>query len=962
MTKPKNAPRKATREPNMTGADGTKRKSSTEEQYERQKQENERLKEEIRSLKESRSAEQKAYDTFVPYVLFAAGVFFLLCFLLWKKMSFLGLFVKGVAGLLSFGAPMIALSLIVGSFSYRADVRDDRVIGRVALFTAFVVETSCLWHLLYRTSLSENERLVGFDVRSLYTLGKTYKGGGVIGGILTELFEKVMGVGTWFFVIAALVVTVFAIFRVTVPDIIAMLRERSRIAAYNARVRQKEALLTRRAERREQEALSEEPRPAEIDKQAAPKENKREKADRKKSLLTAIGESGGKESGDREAAKEEPPVTPEEKKADDGLDVPDFLSPDELRRATAGEAPVHEKSEELGGVPLDLPWEDEKPDGIRPDKAVFDKLHDEKIHFTDGGAGKDKDGVREVDMGEIFAADAKINVAGMTALSSEVLSDGASGNPSLSEAESTEGEIDPDADIDVETEEVPVEAAPKPEELYHFPSVDFLTKDPNPATFTVTDEIRQTSVKLVETLANFGVRTKITDICCGPTVTRYELQPEVGVRVKAIQNLSDDIALHLAAAGVRIEAPIPGKQAVGIEIPNSTVSTVYLRNLIENPRFEQQKSKLAVCLGMDVAGSPVYIDLAKMPHLLIAGATGMGKSVCINSFIVSILYKARPDECRLMLIDPKKVEFALYDGMPHLLVPVVSDPKKAAGALSWAVNEMERRFQLLEEVGVRDLNAYNRSVADDPEHETLPKIVIIIDELADLMMTARDSVENSICRIAQKARAAGMHLVIGTQRPSVDVVTGLIKANVPSRICCTVASQVDSRTVIDIAGAEKLLGRGDMLYAPVGCMKPIRVQGSFVDEEEIEPIVEALKNGAEADYDHDIMSDIEREAERCTEKKRGKGGDLTDDGEELDRDGLLHSDDAMIPALEVALDAGRISTSLLQTKLSLGYGRAARIIENLEKLGYIGGFEGSKPRRVLITREEYLRLVNREDA
>ena len=591
-----------------------------------------------------------------------------------------------------------------------------------------------------------------------------------------------------------------------------------------------------------------------------------------------------------------------------------------------------------------------------PDDKIFDKAqqnHEEALiseNFKDSKVITSVSDVNsdKVNLDEIFANDAVIAAGGIS-MDKSVLS----GTPANALLKSDTG----GEQFGTKSEEININPKPSPEELYTFPPVSFLASDPNPATFKVTDNLKATSLKLVDTLANFGVKTKITNISCGPTVTRYELQPEVGVRVRAIQNLADDIALHLAASGVRIEAPIPGKDAVGIEIPNKHVSTVYIKNLIENPQFKNLKSKLSVCLGMDVAGNPVYMDIAKMPHLLIAGATGMGKSVCINSFIVSMLYKARPDEVKLILIDPKKVELGIYNGIPHLLVPVVNNPKNAAGTLSWAVNEMERRFALIEEVNVRNLTDYNKVTKNDPEKEYMPQIVIIIDELADLMMTAKDEVENSICRLAQKARAAGMHLVIGTQRPSVDVITGLIKANVPSRIAFTVASQVDSRTIIDISGAEKLVGRGDMLFAPVGSMKPMRVQGSFVSETEVEEIAEFLKKQMRGDYNKDIIEQIEKETVKCGEKKKRSS----------DFDSKFSSDDAsedemIMPAIGIAVETGQISTSLLQRKLSLGYARAARIIDMLETKGFIGPFEGSKPRKVLITKEEYfeLKLKNAE--
>ncbi len=487
---------------------------------------------------------------------------------------------------------------------------------------------------------------------------------------------------------------------------------------------------------------------------------------------------------------------------------------------------------------------------------------------------------------------------------------------------------------------------------YRFPPISLLKLDTSPKNVDISDELHTNAQKLVETLRSFKVRTRIVNVSRGPAITRYELAPEEGVRVRAIANLVDDIALNLATTGVRIEAPIPGKAAVGIEVPNKTVSTVYLRELVDTETFRKAQSKLNVSLGVDVAGDPVFLDIAKMPHLLIAGATGMGKSVCINSIITSLLYKAKPDEVKLILVDPKKVELNIYNGLPHLLVPVVSDPKKAAGSLHWAVTEMERRFELIEDVGVRDVKNYNNVTKDDPDREFLPQIVIIIDELADLMMTAPDDVEESICRLAQKARAAGMHLIIGTQRPSVDVITGLIKANVPSRIAFTVASQTDSRVVLDMAGAEKLIGRGDMLYAPVGASKPIRVQGAFVSESEVENIVTFIKDndGGKAEYSSDIMDSIERAAAACGSGKKG-GLQLDDDGNDDGGDPMLKQ------AIELAIESGKISTSLIQRRLSLGYGRAAKLIDAMEKRGIVSPPEGQKPRTVLITKQQYMEMV-----
>ena len=501
------------------------------------------------------------------------------------------------------------------------------------------------------------------------------------------------------------------------------------------------------------------------------------------------------------------------------------------------------------------------------------------------------------------------------------------------------------------------DAIPEEEMSYTFPPIEFLQpKEEGISDEEYEEECKVTGRKLVEVLKSFKVETRLVNISRGPTITRYELAPEEGVRVKTIAGLSDDIALNLAAKGaVRIEAPIVGKAAVGVEIANAKRETVYLRELLENPTFKNAKSRLTTALGLDVAGDPIYMDIAKMPHLLIAGTTGAGKSVCINCLVLSLLYNATPDEVKLIMIDPKKVEFNIYNGLPHLIVPVVSNPKKSAGALIWAVDEMERRYDLIEKVGVRDIAGYNEITRDDPEMEYLPKLVIVIDELADLMMTSPDSVETSICRIAQKGRACGMHLVIGTQRPSVDVITGLIKANVPSRIAFTVSSQVDSRTIIDVGGAEKLIGRGDMLYAPTGAMKPIRLQGAFVSDSEVDKITEFIRaNNKKTEYSDEIMTDIENKAERCAAKgaKKSSFNESPVEGGE-DEGNIALTDVKFVDAVNLAIEEGKISTSLLQRKLNLGYGRAAKIIDAMEALGISSAPDGQKARRILISREEW---------
>ena len=477
------------------------------------------------------------------------------------------------------------------------------------------------------------------------------------------------------------------------------------------------------------------------------------------------------------------------------------------------------------------------------------------------------------------------------------------------------------------------------EENYVFPSINLLGVNVNADKNFDKKSIHATAVKLQKTLSSFGVDAKVTNITKGPTVTRYELSPSTGVKVSKIVNLADDIALNLAAKSIRIEAPIPGKAAVGIEVPNPEPESVFLREVIESKEFKNSTSALAYSLGKDVAGDIVVGDIGKMPHMLIAGATGSGKSVCINSLIISILYKSKPSDVKMILIDPKMVELSGYNGIPHLLIPVVTDPKKAAGALNWAVQEMVNRYNLFASKGVKDIKGYNAEIEKEKDAAKLPQIVIIIDELADLMMVAPNDVEDAICRLAQMARAAGMHLVVATQRPSVDVITGIIKANIPSRIAFTVSSQIDSRTILDSAGAEKLLGKGDMLYFPVGANKPQRIQGTWISEKEIEAIVESIKKDSEAVYSEDIIESIEKA------NTKGKDGDHGENADE--------SDPILNDAIDMVIDMGQASASMLQRRFKIGYSRAGRIVDQMEARGLISGYDGSKPRQLLISKEEW---------
>ena len=519
-----------------------------------------------------------------------------------------------------------------------------------------------------------------------------------------------------------------------------------------------------------------------------------------------------------------------------------------------------------------------------------------------------------------------------------------------------------DSEVQAQVHREIADAMETPVQEYSFPSLELLKAAPRTSTAGVRSELKESSERLVDTLASFGIEMQIINIVRGPSVTRFEMQLERGIKFSRITALSDDIALALGADSVRI-APIPDKLAIGIEVPNKHVQMVALRDVISSRGFEQSPAKLAVALGKDITGSAQVIDLAKMPHLLIAGTTGSGKSVCINSILISLLYKSSPEDVRLIMIDPKMVELGNYNGIPHLLIPVVTDPKKASGALSWAVGEMERRYALFAAAGVRDLGDYNRQVrmqaeqaaaSDDGEAapsgrrlEALPQIVIVIDELADLMMVAAKEVETSICRIAQKARAAGMHLVVATQRPSADVITGIMKSNIPSRIAFAVASQVESRIILDTTGAEKLIGKGDMLYSPIGMSKPVRIQGCFVSSEEIERVIAHVKSTSEVEYSQEVMEHIERQAE--SDSSSGGGYNAAEDEDEL-----------LPQAITIVVESGQASVSMLQRRLKLGYARAARLVDQMEQRGIVGPFEGSKPRQVLITKDDWMQIQLRQ--
>ncbi|MCQ2419257.1 MAG: DNA translocase FtsK [Clostridia bacterium] len=521
----------------------------------------------------------------------------------------------------------------------------------------------------------------------------------------------------------------------------------------------------------------------------------------------------------------------------------------------------------------------------------------------------------------------------------------------------TEEKVKPE-EAKAEAEEIAQEIesnSEKPAQQYQFPPIDLLHENKSGAV-DGTSEMRENTRRLSDTLKCFGIEPHIVNVTRGPTVTRYEIELDRGVKLSKITNLADDIALSLGATGVRISA-IPDKiSVVGIEVPNKLVSTVFAREVIDSLTFRQSKSRVSFAVGKDISGNCIVDDIAKLPHMLIAGTTGSGKSVCMNTLIISLLYKAKPSEVRMIMVDPKMVELGIYNGIPHLLIPVVTDPKKAAGALQWAVTEMMRRYRLMSEEGVRDLESYNKVITSDPDQKPLEQVVVVIDELADLMLVAAKEVEESICRIAQMGRASGIHLVIATQRPSADVITGLMKANIPSRIAFAVSSAMESRIILDTAGAEKLVGKGDMLFAPLGKGKPKRVQGCFITDEEIQDVVEYIKKQGNAEYSEDIIQQIEERAE-----KSGKGGSNASASGAAPAQSEDDGDELLPAAVEVILETGQASVSMLQRRLKLGYARAARIVDMMEERGIVGPFEGSKPRQLLITKEQWQAMQNGEN-
>ncbi|MBQ9080191.1 MAG: DNA translocase FtsK [Clostridia bacterium] len=870
----------------------------------------------------------KFIHQFMPFVLGIAAVLLAACFL-WINLSdstsavgVVGQWLNDIfCGL--FGWPVFFLPLILLNLAVFWGKYVDMGLTPLKLSFSFLtlLAISALVHVVTIHSLGSD----GFDIGAMWRNAIELRGGGVLGGLLGELFYLALGiVGSLIVLIPGILTLLTFLFGTTPRAIVLHIKYYLKRSADRRR--------ERRAELEELEDEDDEPVISRKEQKRAEKQKKKADEDRRRRheiLEEAV----------------EPPQKAVFTENDKSLDERDNAPAANVGTITLGE------SIEPAPAPAPAPIESIPLTPAEPDKTVLEPIRrapSEQNSTLVEQLKKDDD---FNDLNDILQGAVPAKAIDKQEKKPKVVAE-----EQKPEAETELGLITDVEDMSelMETdEELPAE---EEKTEYVFPPYELLAQ-PTESEEDFAQELRDNAKRLMDTLSSFKIRIKEINYSRGPTITRYELRPDDGVRIRSIANLVDDIALSLATAGVRIEAPIPGKSAVGVEVPNQHQATVYLRSLIESQTFIDTPSRLAVCLGQDVAGKPIYFNIDKMPHLLIAGATGMGKSVCINSLIISLLYKAKPDEVKLILVDPKKVEFNIYKDIPHLYVPVVSDPKKAAGVLATAVAEMERRFELIEEVNVRDITNYNRLAENDPELTPMPRIVIIIDELADLMMTASADVETAICRLAQKARAAGIHLIIGTQRPSVDVITGLIKANIPSRIACKVSSQVDSRTIIDIGGAEKLIGRGDMLFAPVGAMKPIRVQGAFVGDMEVENIVEFIKeHNAAAHYDAEFIKRIEEEAAKCGNNKKGGGSEANIEDVEGD-----NMDPKLRDAIELAIESGKISTSLMQRRLEVGYGRAAKILDQMESLGYISPAEGNKPRRVLITKEQYMEKVINDD-
>ena len=796
-----------------------------------------------------------------------------------------GNFIHGLIGNAGF---MIAIPAFLYLFIIHAFSGKKPIKMRTICLLSFVGIVGCISHLFLQPQLSKGFSLVG----ELYTSGVVNHSGGVICGLIAHLFKEAIGTTLSFivfFVAAAL--TLLGSVQITIPAIIRAIKERPRADWEDDPVEDKPepaSIVVNHIANKRIEHIERKRKEAE-ERKLAEEQAELDRANNADAIMSQIG-------SDVEAPVAAAANTITEPNEDEILTAPTVKSKTTAKTVAINVSPVTEDVENEHQTGSDDLFE-ELPSSKSEAELVpvsEEPLPEIKTVKPDKVTSKD-------------AAASALEVA-----------------KEIAEAESQE----------------------KPE--YCYPPIDLL-KLPGKNSSDGTAEMRENSRRLNETLASFKIEAHIINVTRGPSVTRYEVELEKGVRLSKLTTAADDIALSLGASGVRIAA-VPGKiSVVGIEVPNKAVTTVSLREVIDSSEFNNAKSMSSFAVGKDIGGNCIVGNIAKLPHMLIAGTTGSGKSVCMNSIIISLLYKASPDDVKLIMVDPKMVELGIYNGIPHLLIPVVTDPKKAAGSLQWAVTEMMRRYKAMSDAGVRDLESYNSIMISENEPEKkLPQVVVIIDELADLMLVAAKEVEESICRIAQMGRASGIHLIIATQRPSADVITGLMKANIPSRIAFAVASAMESRIILDTQGAEKLVGRGDMLYAPIGNGKPRRVQGCFVSDPEVEAVATYVKSNFVSDYDQQIMDEIEKKAAQTGNKAAAAtAADPDPNCEELDGDEMLPA------AVDVILETGQASVSMLQRRLKLGYARAARIVDEMEEKGIVGPFQGSKPRSILVTKEQW---------
>ncbi len=879
-----------------------------------------------RSSKAAASGEKLLSNEVKGIIVLALGLFIGLSFLLKSAMGIAGEFTRNIlTGLFGNAAAISTVFILWIGINLFIDKREKAQSYKPWLFIGLMLATSIIFGLIDNQSSLDD-----LNIPKLYLQGQKGVGGGAFGGVLCILLCRLIGkVGLWIFSVAGLLIFITFLTGVSFGKLFRKIggtihkRSKERI----------EAAKTRRRERAENEDFGED-YADESEKNLVPLPKDRYFEDDE---LVPNKKSGKKQKKTDNEVEEF--ITPEP--ANSFILTEDFFP--QLAEFEDGEsadepslrsdAPFHPKDVSTGVITPVRQSESAVPNS----SGILTRLPDSEGNFKE-----DSD---DFEPPTLESMEERLDPATQAAIDKGVPMDRAvEAGQRLKKGEVIEAanQISSAVEKSIEATRI-INYKMPPLSLLNKVSAKTQNRD------EVKAELEDKANRLLETLASFRVEAKILNITQGPTVTRFELQPAPGIKVAKITNLSNDIALSLAATGVRIEAPIPGKSAVGIEIPNEKSSAVHIREVLDTDAFRNFKSKTAFAIGKDISGTSVIADIAQFPHILIAGATGSGKSVCINSLIASILYKARPDEVKLIMIDPKMVELGVYNGIPHLLIPVVTNPKHAAGALNWAVAEMKKRYAMLKDNKVRNISGYNKLMDENGTPELkMPEIVIIIDELADLMVAARSEVESSINSLAALARAAGMYLVIATQRPSVDVITGVIKANIPSRIAFAVSSHVDSRTIIDTVGAEKLLGKGDMLYFPRGAAKPTRIQGNFLSDSEIEGIIDFIKNQYEAEYDESIIEQIEKEPDDTR---------TSDDGEPISNE----RDDLFIKAVEMVVDSGQASVAMFQRKFKIGYQRAARLIDRMEELNIIGPYEGTKPRQVKMTRQEFNEMLMNDD-